>query len=151
MKGKPGKTRPHLVPITSDIASLLASLPRHAGGPFLFSTTNGRKPINAFSKAKKALDAAMKADLEAHGHAFEAFDIHDVRRTCRTRFSDSKLVRIDSEVRERLLAHTPPKIQRIYDLYEYEDEKRAALESWHRALENIIAGATGENVVRLRA
>ena len=70
----------------------------------------------------------MKSNLEAHGHAFEDFNIHDIRRTCRTRFSDSK----------RLLAHTPPKIQQIYDLHEFEDEKRAALESWHAALRNII-------------
>jgi len=137
MKGKPGKARAHLVPITPAIEALLNELPRHAGGPFLFSTTGGRTPISAFSKAKNALDAAMKSDLETHGHAFEDFTIHDIRRTCRTRFSDSKLVKIDPEIRERLLAHTAPKIQQIYDLHEFEDEKRAALESWHRALENI--------------
>ena len=35
MKGKPGKARAHLVPITPAIEALLNELPRHAGGPFL--------------------------------------------------------------------------------------------------------------------
>jgi integrase len=37
----------HLVPITPRIAKLLDTLPR-SGGPFLFSTTGGSKPIAAF-------------------------------------------------------------------------------------------------------
>ncbi len=150
MKGKSGKARPHLVPITPKIEALLSELPQYAGGPFIFSTTGGRKPIANFSKAKNALDAAMKAELEKEGHAFEEFNIHDVRRSCRTRFSDSRL-KIGPEIRERLLAHTPPKIQQIYDLHEFEDEKRAALESWHAALERIVNPSTGDNVVQLCA
>jgi integrase len=147
MKGKPGKTRPHLVPVTPKIAELLESLPRFQGGEFLFSTMAGRKPISSFSKAKDALDAAMRADLEERGHAFEPWTIHDVRRTCRTRFSGCG---IPEGLCERLLAHNPPEITRRYNLHAFEQEKRAALESWHRALDNIIGG-TGDNVIRLRA
>ena len=126
----------------------MSELPRYEGGLFLFSTTNGRKPISAFSKAKNALDALMKEELAKEGHTFEAFKIHDLRRTVRSKLSELKIGTRD--VRELLLAHTLPKIQRIYDTFEFADEKREALIAWHIALRSIIEPATG-NVVKLRA
>lgn len=148
MKAKPGADhRPHLVPITPEIASLLRELPRHAGGTFLFSET-GAKPISSFGRAKAELDALMRADLEANGHrAPERWTIHDIRRSCRTRFSS---IGIPEHIGERLLAHAVPEIEGRYNLYGAEKEKRAALETWHRALRNIIEPAT-DNVIPLRA
>jgi len=148
MKNKPGADpRPHLVPITPEIASLLRELPRHVGGNFLFSET-GAKPISGFGRAKAKLDALMRADLKANGHKPpERWTIHDVRRTCRTRFS--ALGGIPEHFGERLLAHAVPEIEGRYNLYGFENEKRAALVTWHRALRNIIEPAS--NVIPMRA
>ena len=143
--------RDHLVPVTPDIMKLLETLPRHASGNFLFSFKNGNSPISSFSKAKDALDAAMKAELAKEGHTFKPFVIHDVRRTARTRFSS---LGISDGICERLLAHTQRELEQRYNKYAFESEKRAALESWHAKLRTIIepepAPATG-NVVKLRA
>ena len=76
----------HAVPLTPEISALLESLPRFSGGDFLFSTTGGQRPVSGFSKAKARLDALMRKELEAQGLPFEDFVIHDIRRTCRTRF-----------------------------------------------------------------
>lgn len=90
MKGREtgkAKAREHAVPLTPAIFTLLESLPRFNGGDFLFSADSGKRPVCGFSVAKERLDAAMRADLEAQGEAFKSFTIHDIRRTCRTRFS----------------------------------------------------------------
>ena len=125
----------HAVPLVPDIMALLESLPRFKGGDFLFSTTGGKKPISGFSKAKARLDALMRADLEAQGMPFEDFIIHDVRRTCRTRFS---ALPVEGVVRELLLAHARPGLHKIYDLHAYESEKTDALKLWHAKLKDIL-------------
>jgi integrase len=64
MKGKNGKARPHGVPLTADILSILGSLPRFTGGEYLFSTTNGARPVWVSDKIKRRLDAAMLEALQ---------------------------------------------------------------------------------------
>ena len=97
----------HCVPLTDDIMVLLRELPGfEAKAGYLFVTGDGSHPFGAYSKAKRALDKAMKAELEAEGLRFTKFVNHDIRRTCRTRFS---AIRMDSEVRELLQqAANPP-------------------------------------------
>jgi hypothetical protein len=115
----------------------------------VFSFKNGATPISAFSRAKAELDAAMTIELEAAGREFRPFGIHDIRRSCRTWFSR---LGIAEHIGERLLAHTQGELDRRYNLYGFEPEKRAALERWHSALEDIIEGRqAGSNVVSLRA
>jgi hypothetical protein len=76
----------------------------------------------------------MTADLEAQGRAFESFVVHDVKRTVRTKLS---ALPIEGTVRERLLAHIPSGLRRIYDLHLHEREKREGLEMWHTRLRAI--------------
>ena len=105
---------PHAVPLVPEILALLKSLPRFAGGDYLFSTTGGKVPVSGFSKAKARLDKLMRMDLEAQGLSFEPFVIHDIRRTCRTRFS---ALPVEDVVRELLLAHSRPGLRKVYDLH----------------------------------
>lgn len=135
MKGKPGKTRAHLVPLTDEILALLDSLPPFTSGYFLFSSANGAKPISSFSKAKAAIDKLMKAELAKEGRDFTRWTIHDIRRTCRSRFSS---IGILPHIGERLLAHSQPELTQRYDLYGFEKEKLAGLEAWHRKLRDIV-------------
>jgi integrase len=127
----------HAVPLTAEISSLLESFPKFSGGDFLFSTTGGQKPISGFSKAKARLNALMQRDLEAQGLPFEDFVIHDIRRTCRTRFS---ALPVEDIVRELLLAHARPGLHKVYDLHAYEKEKADALKLWHEKLKQIVGG-----------
>jgi integrase len=138
----------HVVPLVPGILTLLETLPRFVGGGFLFSTiTGGRRPVSGFSKAKKRLDALMRAELEAQGKPFEPFVLHDIRRTVRTRLS---ALPIEDIVRERLMAHARPGLHRVYDLHAYEQEKARALDLWHVKLRHIIEPKPG-NVIRLAA
>ena len=125
----------HSVPLTPEILTLLESLPRFSGGDFLFSTTAGRRPVSGFSKAKARLDALMRAELEAQDRQFEGFVLHDIRRTCRTRFS---ALPVEDTVRELLLAHARPGLHKVYDLHAYEREKAHALKLWHRSIKEVI-------------
>ena len=77
----------HLVPLSADVLELLEQLPRWTGGDHLFSTTDGAKPINGFSKAKARLDELV---IEELGHEPEPWQVHDIRRSVRTRLLSSR-------------------------------------------------------------
>ena len=76
----------------------------------------------------------MRQDLANQGKPFEPFIIHDIRRTCRTRFS---ALPVEETVRELLMAHARPGLHKVYDLHAYQEEKRHALELWHRKLRSV--------------
>lgn len=132
----------HIVPITDDMAALLATLPRFGRGDHLFSTTFGEKPVSGFSKAKRRLDRHMLRTLAAmarkRGEAGEVelapFVNHDVRRTVRTRLSGLK---VPEQVAEMVIGHGKKGLARVYDQHEYADEMREALEMWNARLRDI--------------
>ena len=130
----------HAVPLVPEIQALLQSLDRFKGGSYLFTTTFGQRPVSGFSKAKARLDKLMRMDLEAQGLPFEPFVLHDIRRTCRTKFS---ALPVEDRVRELLLAHAKPGLHKVYDLHVYDKEKAEALKLWHETLKSII----GEKLV----
>jgi integrase len=143
----------HIVPISSDVLAVLDALPRFKGektGKYLFTTALGVKPINGFSRAKAALDAAMlielkKADPDA---TLPAWTFHDVRRTVRTRLSG---LRVNSDIAEMVIGHGKTGLRRVYDQYEFESEMREALEKWAGALNRIVNQDAATNVVSLPA
>ena len=73
----------HRVPLIGDAAALVERLPRHTG-PYVFTTTDGKKAINGWSKAKKDIDRVMAREL---GREPERWVIHDLRHTIRTRMA----------------------------------------------------------------
>jgi integrase len=48
--------RAHEVPLAPKALALLQSLPRFSAGEFVFTTTDGAKAVNGFSKAKVRID-----------------------------------------------------------------------------------------------
>lgn len=158
MKGRNGKARAHTVPLTAEIAGVLASLPRFTGlksGKFLFSTTMGVKPVWMSQKAKQRVDARMLHTLRALARrrgddptavVLPPWVNHDIRRTVRSNLSK---LRIAEEAREALLAHARPGLKATYDHHDYFDEKREALELWSARLRSIVEPAP-TNVVELR-
>jgi hypothetical protein len=155
MKGRNGKARPHVVPLTKNIAEIFAGL-YETEGKYLFSTDLGETPTWLSGKVKRKLDRRMLRTLRAlakrRGDNPDEVELphwqnHDIRRTVRTRLSRLK---ISERAREEVLAHVPPKIQRTYDVHDYLDEKREALELWAAALLRIVE-PPADNVTRLRA
>lgn len=136
---KSGQEQP--VPISPDFESLLSTLPKHDqldGGTCIFSTTNGRIPINGFSKAKAALHTAMLEILRQDNPkaTLPRWGFHDVRRTVRTRLSGLK---INSDVAELIIGHGKVGLRRVYDQYEFEPEMREALCAWAEELRRILS------------
>lgn len=157
MKGRDGKAREHVVPVTADIAAVLKSLPTFKSGDHLFSTTFGKSPAWVSDKVKKRLDARMLRTLRAlarrRGENPRRVELphwvnHDLRRTLRTGLSR---LRVDRDVREAVLAHALPGVEGIYDRYSYLPEKRDALERWAAHVWEIVAPSASQNVVPFRA
>src|SRR5260370_10958593 len=105
-------------------------------GDFLFSTTFGKKPVCIGNKIKKKIDARMLRTLKAlarkRGDDPAKVELahsinHDIRRTARSNLSR---LRVTDEARQAVLAHARPGIKGTYDVYDYADEKREALELW---------------------
>jgi integrase len=148
MKGK----LPHAVPITDELREIAGFFPNR--GSFLFSYESGRKAIS-FGHAKNRIDVEMLKVLREiaveSGEDPETVELahwtnHDIRRTVRTRLSRLKVL---GDAREALLAHVKPGIERVYDVHDYFDEKREALEVWAAELRR-IAEPTPDNVVPMR-
>ena len=131
---KSGRT--HEVPLAPDALALLKSLPRFKG-PHVFTTTDGKKAVNGFSKAKARLDKLSEV---------QGWVIHDLRRTARTHFS---ALPVQDMIRELVIAHAQPQLHQVYDQHSYQDEKRECLRLWELRLRGILAtGRLAEAVIR---
>lgn len=86
-------------------------------------------------KARNRVLARME---EMAGHPIERFTPHDFRRTAR---SNTKRLRIDFETAEAMVNHIKKGLERTYDLYELEDEKRAGFLTWENELISIARRA----------
>jgi integrase len=156
MKGEDGDSGPHVVPLNPDISELLTTLPRFAGGNFIFTSGDGTRPISGFSKMKSRLDKLMLEELKAIAELrgedpaivkLDPWTVHDIRRTVRTHLSALPVAEM---VRELILAHAQSALHKTYDQYAYLDEKRQALELWAARLKLIVDPPSG-NIVALRA
>ena len=130
--------RPHLIPLSRQSLAVIDRLPQF-GGPFVFSTRGGQKPISGFSKAKRAFDALLDPPFD--------YDLHDLRRTCRTGLAR---LRVPESTAERCLGHTLRGIERHYNMHSYRDEKAQALQMWADHVSRIVEGdAATNNVVMM--
>lgn len=141
--------RPHEVPLSPPMVELLLALREHRGkGPFVFSTSLGRRPVAGFSKAKIALNEIVAKLYEGEG-PLPTWRIHDIRRTVRTGLG--AIPSIPHDIRELVIAHVPPALVQTYDLHPYREEKRQALELWSERLLSIVESALADaSVVELR-
>ena len=130
--------RAHLVPLAPDALALLRSLPRFTGD-FIFSTTAGEKAVNGFSKSKARLDKLS---------GVSGWVLHDIRRTMRSHLS---ALPIEDRVREQMIAHAQPGLHKVYDLYNYLQEKRIGFELWEARLRGILAPKPPADVADLEA
>jgi integrase len=158
MKGREGKAREHLVPMSAALREVIASVPRIKNGPFLFSLKAGKAPVAMTGPIKADLDRRMLRTLKAmarhRGEDHQAVDLpgwvnHDLRRVVRSGLS---ALRVQHDVAEAVLAHAPPGIVGTYNLHAFEDEKREALEKWAQRIASIVnpVPAAPAKVVKLR-
>jgi integrase len=156
MKGEDGDSGPHVVPLNADMSEILETLPRFAGGNFIFTSGDGKRPVSGFSKMKLRLDRLMLEELqkiaEQRGEdpakvKLDPWTVHDIRRSVRTHLSALPVAEM---VRELILAHAQSALHKTYDQYAYLDEKRQALELWAARLK-LIVDPPSANIIALRA
>jgi integrase len=129
--------RAHLMPLADETLALFETMPKF-GGPFLLTTTGGKRPIGGFADIKTSIDAASGVS----GWVF-----HDIRRSVRTRLS---ALGVNADVAELCLGHrVGGAIRQTYDVHQFHDERRAAFDLWARTLRSIIDNRTGENIVAI--
>lgn len=134
----------HLIPLTDRAIEILSKLPRTSR--FVFPTARGDAALSGYSKLKTKLDDKMlelaKLDAEKAGKdprkvSIKAFVLHDVRRTCRSKFSELEVPFI---VAEECLGHRAQGLRRTYDRHDYKREKRDALEKLANHVDSLSGG-----------
>jgi len=140
----------HYVPLPAAALSIIAAIPeiRSEGKKKYLLTTTGKTPISGFSKGKTAIDAEMLAIArreaaergeEPKDVKLEPWTLHDLRRTAA---SGMARLGVPVHVVEAVLNHqsgTIKGVARVYNRYEYADEKREALTAWAGLVEQITA------------
>ena len=120
--------RDHIVPLNGHAIKIIQSLPRWSEADhFLFSTRNGAVPVSGFSKAKLRFDRFVAQELERKGRQLRPFRVHDLRVTCETRLAQ---LGFTQDVRDAVLGHAKPGLQKTYNKHDYLREKREALDAY---------------------
>ncbi len=133
---------PHRVILPGLARRVLEECPKFEG-PHYFTSGDGKKSINGFSKMKARLDDTL-------GDQLEPWRLHDLRRTVA---SGMAKLGTQPHVIEAVLNHrsgTVSGIARVYNRYSYETEGADALARWARHLEAVTGQAPPAAVVSLR-
>jgi integrase len=128
--------RAHRVALSPLAIRMLETLPR-VGECVMSSGRVGDKPVSGFSWAKQLADKLS---------GVEDWRVHDIRRTVATKMRE---LGIDRLTVSQVLGHAEGGITRIYDRYSADSEKRHALETWARYLDDLEHGRPA-NVTPLR-
>lgn len=141
IKGRRRLPRVHLVPLLPRMATDLATLRGDGAGPHLFSLTGGKVPAT-YDEFRGIMDPVV-ASMVAAEELASPFTPGDLRRTVETRLA---ALGLSEEVRGHLQSHGLSGVQkRHYNFFEYDAEKRAAVE----ALLELLTGA-GATVLQMR-
>lgn len=125
--------REHQVPLSKTAVELLSTIPRGSTAKLFPARGNSGRGASGFSKALKRINSAV------HGTSGGVtFSLQDLRRTVAT-----GLQRLGTqlEVTEAVLNHvsgTRAGLVGVYQLYQFEVEKRAALDRWAVEIERVV-------------
>jgi integrase len=145
---------PHAVPLSDEVMEIIERLPRIKGSKGYIFTTDGEHPVSGFSRMKERINKLMaEAGEEVRGEevAIPDWTLHDIRRTVA---AGMQRLGVKMEVTEKLLNHTSGSfggIAGVYQVHDYADEKRAALEAWGRFVADLVEGRAANNVTYLHA
>src|SRR5499427_1169597 len=101
-----------------------------SGSRYVLPNLEGTGPIDA-KYITRSVARCLKR-FKKHGVA--AFTPHDLRRTGRTGLAR---LGIKVDIAERVLNHARERIEATYDVHDYIEEKRAALEKWAKYLKDL--------------
>ena len=115
--------RQHVVPLSALALEALEACPKV--GKHVFTTT-GTTAVSGWSKCKVVLDRIV---AEERGAPLAPWVLHDLRRTCASRFV---ALGVRPDVVEAVLGHAHPggsQLASVYQRHSYQPEMRAALDA----------------------
>lgn len=131
------KTKQPLVrPLSQRAQALLASMPRFADCPYVF-TANGKQAVGGYGRFKRQFDDAC---------GVRGWTLHDLRRTARSLMSRAG---INGDHAEQCLGHIIGGVKGTYDRHSYHAEKARAFEALASQIE-LIVNPPKDNVRQLR-
>jgi len=129
----------HLSDFALEIIDSLVRFKPAPGKPDFVFSFNGHAAVTGFWPAKANVEKHMGVDN---------WRLHDLRRTATTGMAR---LGIPPHVADRVLNHTGGKISgvaRVYNRFEYIDERKAALDAWARFVASLVRPETApQNVV----
>jgi integrase len=127
--------RPHTVPLSDWAVLEFMELRSLAGkSAWVLPNADGSGPLDA----KLLTRGLAKCQKRFQELGIGAFTLHDLRRTCRTGLAR---LRVPPHIAERVLNHVQDKIPATYDVHDYLDEKRDALQKWAQFLGGLLPSA----------
>jgi integrase len=121
----------HVLPLSNWALEELRSLKVMAGrSPYVLPNLDGSGPLDP----KYITRGVARCQNRFRKLGIAKFSAHDLRRTGRTGLGR---LRVKFEVAERVLNHARDKIHEAYDLHDYLDEKREALDKWEQYLKSL--------------
>jgi integrase len=119
----------HVVPLVDEAVKILTRvmLIERRGGDFIFSGTDGRKPLAGWPKAQARMMGAICALTGER--SMERWTPHDLRRTVATRIAEQLGVGGEQLIK-RVLGHADGSVTAIYNRYGYVKEMRGVLGQW---------------------
>lgn len=127
----------HTIALSEQSKAVLALIPKQKGSQFVFTTT-GETAISGWSRVKAQIDTLSNV---------KAWRLHDIRRTVATGL---QRLGVRLEVIEAVLGHiggSRAGVVGIYQRHSFDDEARAALVAWGRALERLVIGSECAEVI----
>jgi integrase len=124
--------RPHEIPMSKTVRSLLAAQPRSNGREFVFG--EGAGPFSGQSHRKAALDQ----DMARAGKSLAAWTHHDLRRSA---VSGMARLGVSLPVIEKIVNHASGSFAGIVGVYQRHDfagEKRKALQLWDEHIAGLV-------------
>ena len=140
----------HWVPLLPEARAILLRYwnddPRVRGAYVFPGPRGGSQSENRLANVMRRVCARMERLSARYGVPFEKVTPHDLRRTVETGMAKE---RVPKEHRDRVLNHKDSSVGGMhYNVHDYADEKREALEKWARRLDTMLTG--GSNVVPFR-
>jgi integrase len=87
-------------------------------------------------------------DEDAPNIKLEPWHLHDLRRTCATNLAR---IGVDRQTVEKILNHSDGTVTAVCDRFDRLDERRKALDTWAKRLQDIVEPSPSDNVVQITA
>jgi len=110
-----------------------------SGSRYLLPNADGTGPIDP----KYITRSVARCLKRFRRHGIASFTAHDLRRTGRTGLAR---LGVSVSIAERVLNHARERIAATYDVHDYIDEKREALEKWARYLKDLCESSEAGTV-----